>query len=206
MLATAHRDWTPQSYTFLMCKGTDSMESHSAFAYLPTIWTLLYIYWIMNFTQRDTSDRHDNTKAELPHRHGLEESPLAVLSVGEIHPIISWFHNDTTLIGVSRFLAGCHSTWKPSPESEVGLWAPDSAQSAAERSWNWYQVEETHLQISLHLLSDLPFHCRLPSCLIYSSFHLHSADCCPTFFIPLVVFDGLPGDDCSSLSLTLCKV
>lgn len=77
----------------------------------------------MNFTQRDTSDRHDNTKAELPHRHGLEESPLAVLSVGEIHPIISWFHNDTTLIGVCQFLAGCHSTWKPSPESEVGLWA-----------------------------------------------------------------------------------
>lgn len=120
MLATAHRDWTPQSYTFLMCKGTDSMESHSAFAYLPTIWTLIYIYWIMNFTQRDTSDRHDNTKAELPHRHGLEESPLAVLSVGEIHPIISWFHDDTTQIGVCWFLAGCHSTWKPSPESEVG--------------------------------------------------------------------------------------
>lgn len=32
-----------QSYTFLMCKGTDSMESHSAFAYLPTIWTLIYL-------------------------------------------------------------------------------------------------------------------------------------------------------------------
>lgn len=73
---------------------------------------------------------------------------------------------DTTLIGV--FLAGCHGTWQPSPEAEVGLRAPDSAQFAAERSWKWYQEEETHFQIPLHLLPDVPLHWHLPHLLLLS--------------------------------------
>lgn len=197
-----------QSYTFLMCKGTDSMESHSAFAYLPTIWTLIYLLNYEFHTTRHIWQTWQHKGRATTQTRLRRVSSCCSLSRwnSSNNFLISWWYNSNWSVSVSCRMSQYLETQSRVWGGPVSPWAPDSAQSAAERSWNWYQVEETHLQISLHLLSDLPLHCRLPSCLIYSSFHLHSADCCPTFFIPLVVFDGLPGDDCSSLSLTLCKV
>lgn len=70
--------------------------------------------------------------------------------------ISEWYNSNWSVLvscRMSRYLETQSGVWG-------GLWAPDSAQFAAERSWNWYQVEETHLQISLHL-PDLPVLWRL---------------------------------------------